>query len=150
MLPSHFQYHDITGLSLWCLDIINWSIVILTAWNTKKPTTSCMHMHTHTHVQTQIMQHRVKLHSVTTHHTSHNCTLNTHTKTERIKLSLQTKYRDLQVGWGTEAELKVTPTACIHYWPRHPTVHCSLEIQCCGYQLKLQSLNLLANLANWP
>ena len=55
-------------------------------------------------------------------------------------------YRDLQVGWGAEAELKVTHASIVN----HNTVqHYSQETQlctCCGYQLKLQSFNLPANL----
>ena len=46
-------------------------------------------------------------------------------------------YRDLQVGWGTPGELKITHAYIID----HNTIqHCSLEIQLCtscGYQLKL-------------
>ena len=61
-----------------------------------------------------------------------------------------TWYRDLQVGWGTVAELKVTQANIID----HNTVHiCSLENQLCtsyGYQLQLLSLNLPANLCNSP
>ena len=50
-------------------------------------------------------------------------------------LTNEVSYRDLQVGWGTVAELRVTEANIIG----HNTVHFySLEIQLCascGYQL---------------
>ena len=44
-------------------------------------------------------------------------------------------YRDLQVGWGTTAKLKVTHTNIIGQYTQQPYSLETQLCQCCGYQL---------------